>query len=103
MASSILVSNKKGDILIYRKFRDDTTRQEMQHFCDKIIATKSAEAPVQHLAGVSYMHVAAGNIVIVAASKSDANCMMILHFLHQFILLLKAYFTDGDVSESSIR
>ena len=26
MASSVLISNKKGDILILRKFRDDTSR-----------------------------------------------------------------------------
>ena len=103
MASSILISNKKGDILIYRRFRDDTTRQEMQLFCDKVIATKSAEAPVVLLAGVSYLHVTAGDIVIVAASKQDANCMMILHFLHQFLIVLKSYFPDGDVSESAIR
>lgn len=103
MASSILIANKKGDILIIRKFRDDTTRQELQHFCDKIIATKSMEAPVLHLAGVSYLHVTTSDIVIVAASKSDSNCMMLLHFLHQFLELLKAYFTDGEVSESSIK
>jgi hypothetical protein len=41
----------------------------MQLFCDKVIATKSAEAPVVLLAGVSYLHVTAGDIVIVAASK----------------------------------
>ena len=46
MASTVLIANKKGDILIHRKFRDDTTRQEVQHFCDKVIATKSNEAPV---------------------------------------------------------
>lgn len=56
-----------------------------------------------HLAGVSYLHVAAGDIILVAASKSDSNCMMLLHFLHQFIVLLKAYFTDGEVTESSVR
>jgi hypothetical protein len=61
------------------------------------------EAPVLHLAGVSFLHVAASDIVIVAASKSDSNCMMLLHFLHQFLLLLKAYFTDGEVTESTIK
>jgi hypothetical protein len=46
MASSLLIANKKGDILIHRKFRDDTSRQEMQYFCDKVISAKSTEAPV---------------------------------------------------------
>lgn len=61
------------------------------------------EAPVLNLAGVSFMHVATSDIVLVAASKSDSNCMMLLHFLAQFLLLLKAYFTDGEVTESSIK
>ena len=103
MASSVLISNKKGDILILRKFRDDTSRQELQHFCDKVIATKSIETPIVSLNGISFLHVSAGDIVIVAASKSDSNCMMLLHFLHQFLLLLKSYFTDGEVTESSIK
>lgn len=103
MASSVLIANKKGDILIYRKFREDTTRQEMQHFCDTVIATKSAEAPVVLLAGVSYLHVAANNVVVVAACKQDSNCLMLTHFLHQFILVLKAYFVDGEISESAVR
>jgi hypothetical protein len=30
MASCFLIANKKGDILIHRKYRDDTTRKEMQ-------------------------------------------------------------------------
>lgn len=75
----------------------------MQHFCDRVISTKSTEAPVLQLAGVSYMHVLAGDVVIVVACKSDANCMMLLHFLHSFKLILKAYFTDNEVTEAQVR
>jgi hypothetical protein len=82
MASAILIANKKGDILLYRRFRDDTTRQEVQHFCDTVIATKSADAPVLLLAGVSFMQYHINDVVLIAATKSDANCMMLLHFLN---------------------
>jgi len=28
------------------------------------------------------MHVTIGDVVLIAATKQDANCMMLLHFLH---------------------
>jgi len=49
------------------------------------------------------MHVTAGDVVIAVASKADANCMMLLHFLHEFKMVLKAYFIDGEVTESAVR
>lgn len=103
MASTIVISNYKGDILIYRRYRDDTTRREIQHFCDTVIATKSSQSPVESVAGVSFMHVAISDICIVVATKSDVNCMMIFHFIHQFITLLKAYFENGELTEATVR
>ena len=29
--------------------------------------------------------------------------MMLLHFLHQFALILKSYFTDGNLCEATVR
>ena len=75
----------------------------MQHFCDSVIATKSNDTPVIYLAGISFMHVSVGDVVLIAATKQDANCMMLLHFLHQFALILKSYFTDGLLSEAAVR
>lgn len=47
MSSSIVFVNQKGDILIYRRFRDDVSRAEVMNFCDKIVATKAAkETPI---------------------------------------------------------
>ena len=69
MASSIIICNFKGDILIYRRYRDDTSRPEIQHFCDTVVATKASESPIVNLAGVSFMHVAISDISIVVATK----------------------------------
>jgi len=47
MASSLVICNQKGDILIYRRFRDDVSRNEIMLFCDKVVATKAAkETPI---------------------------------------------------------
>lgn len=57
MASSIVFVNQKGDILIYRRFREDVSRAEVMNFCNKIVATKAAkETPIICLDGVSFIH-----------------------------------------------
>ncbi len=40
MISSIVIVNLKGEILIYRSFRDDVFRNEIQDFCSQVVATK---------------------------------------------------------------
>jgi hypothetical protein len=86
MASSIVFCNQKGDILIYRRFRDDVSRGEITNFCNKIIATKAAkETPTLCLAGVSFMHSTYNDMTVIAATKGNVNCALLLTFLHQFI------------------
>lgn len=74
MASSIVFINSKGDILIYRKYRDDVTRQETLNFCNKIVATKEAkETPIIKIDGVSFMHTTINDVTLVATTKGNAN------------------------------
>ncbi len=88
MASSILFVNEKGDILIFRKFRDDVSRKETLNFCNKIVATKEAnETPLIEIDGVTFMHTTVNDVTVVATSKSNCNCTMIMEFLYQLILL----------------
>jgi AP-2 complex subunit mu-1 len=47
MISSIVFINSKGEILIYRTYKDDITRTETMHFCTSVIARKeSKESPI---------------------------------------------------------
>jgi AP-2 complex subunit mu-1 len=54
------------------------------------------------MAGVSFIHTTHNDITLIAATKNNVNCALILHFLHGFINLCKAYF-GGDINENSIR
>ena len=67
------------------------------------MATKlSKETPVISLAGVSFIHTTYNDITLIAATKINVNCALILHFLNQFIKLCTAYF-GAEINESSIR
>jgi hypothetical protein len=52
MISSIVFINHKGEILIYRIYKDDITRSETTQFCAKVVATKeNKECPIINIDG----------------------------------------------------
>jgi AP-2 complex subunit mu-1 len=102
MASSLVLVNIKGEVLIYRNYKYDVSRSETMEFCRKIIATKEAkEKPIIYMNGVSYIHTTDGEITLLATSKSNTNTAMIFNFLYAFINLCKSYF--GSFSEEKIK
>lgn len=102
MASSIVLINYKGEVLIYRSYKYDVSREETMEFCRKIIATKeSKEKPIIYLNGVSYMHTSENNITLLATTKSNSNVAMIFDFLYSLVKLFKSYF--GEFSEKKIK
>jgi len=83
MASSLVFVNGKGEILIYRRYRDDVSRAETTTFCNKIVATKEVkETPIIEIDGVSFIHTTVNDITLVATSKSNCNCTLIMEFLY---------------------
>jgi len=79
MSSSVVFVNQKGDILIYRRFREDVTRAEVMNFCNKIVATKSAkETPIVCLDGVSFIHTTHNDITLACTSKGNVNAALMI-------------------------
>lgn len=102
MASSLVLINVKGEVLIYRNYKYDVSRQETMEFCRKIIATKEAkEKPIIYMNGVSYIHTTDSEITLLATTKSNSNSAMIINFLYSFISLCKSYF--GEFSEEKVK
>ena len=102
MASSIVFINIKGEVLIYRTYKYDVSRQETMEFCRKIISTKeSKEMPIRYMNGVSYIFTQEGEIVLLATTKANINTAMMFQFLYSFIKICKSYF--GEFTEEKIR
>ena len=103
MASSILLLNSRGEVLIYRSYRDDVSRSEVSQFCTQVVAAKEAsERPIVTLNGVHYIHITHNTITLVSASASNVNTAMIVQFLYKLVDLFKAYF-GGEFDENSVR
>ena len=102
MASSIVFINIKGEVLIYRTYKYDVSRQETMEFYRKIISTKeSKEMPIRYMNGVSYIFTQEGEIVLLATTKCNINAGLMFEFLYAFIKICKNYF--GEFTEEKIR
>lgn len=56
MISSLMFINQKGEILIYRVYKDDILRSECVQFCSRVVATKeNKESPIIYINGNRYI------------------------------------------------
>eukprot|EP00744_Colponema_vietnamica_P005789 GILI01008446.1.p1 GENE.GILI01008446.1~~GILI01008446.1.p1 ORF type:complete len:430 (+),score=112.44 GILI01008446.1:49-1338(+) len=103
MISLLLFINSKGEILIYRSYRDDVSRAEATVFCQRVIAKKEAkEKPILSLGSCHFIHITVGDITLVACTKSNVNVSCVFSFLFKLVDLFKAYF-NGTLDENAVR
>eukprot|EP00928_Gymnodinium_smaydae_P011650 TRINITY_DN14271_c0_g1_i2.p1 TRINITY_DN14271_c0_g1~~TRINITY_DN14271_c0_g1_i2.p1 ORF type:complete len:413 (-),score=96.25 TRINITY_DN14271_c0_g1_i2:530-1768(-) len=103
MISSILLINLKGEILIWRAYKDNVTRAEWLSFCNRVVAAKEArDKPVQGINGCHFIHTTVGDICLVAATKDNVNVVLVLKLLFKMVELFKAYF-GGVFDEAQVR
>lgn len=104
MLSVLFIATVKGEILIFRQYKDNVSRNECQAFCTKAISTKeAAERPIFKLGDCSFIHVSAGDIVLVAGTKENSNAVLIVNFLYKLIDLLKSYSSNAAINEAAVR
>jgi AP-2 complex subunit mu-1 len=103
MISSILLINLKGEILIWRAYKDNVSRTDWQTFCNRVVAAKeSRDKPVQSINGCHFLYTVQGDICLVAVTKDNVNVMLVLKLLFKMVDLFKAYF-GGTFDENQVR
>jgi len=102
MIAALLFINQKGEVIIYRTYRDNYNRQVADTFRTQVIANKEAgRSPVKTIGDTHFLYIKVGNMYAVAVSAGNAQCAIAFQFLHEVVKVLKGYF--GDVTEESIR
>lgn len=72
------------------------------NFCNRIVATKAAkETPIICLDGVSFIHSTINDITLVATSKGNINCALIVSFFYSLVTLCKSYF-NNEFNENAV-
>eukprot|EP00039_Didymoeca_costata_P019239 m.336758 g.336758 ORF g.336758 m.336758 type:complete len:427 (+) comp17953_c0_seq1:126-1406(+) len=101
--SAVFFLDLKGKPLISRDYRGDVHFSEIEKFLPALNAREEDghESPIIATGGVTFAYVKYMNLYLVAASKHNANMMMIFVFLHKVIEVFKTYFRE--LEEESIR
>lgn len=103
MISSFMILNLWGDILIYRDYRGEVKRSEMNSFSLFLLSAKNlSNVPVIYHNGVSYYYISQKDLFLIVSSKSNSNVALIFEFLYAFLLICKNYFRD-ELADSIVR
>ncbi len=75
MISAVFLINQKGEIIIYRLYRDDVALSAANLFRVQVIAAKEAGAgaPVKQIEGSTFMYIRHKDMFFVAVSRTNAN------------------------------
>jgi AP-2 complex subunit mu-1 len=85
MISAIYLINLKGEVLIYRSYRDDVSRAAADAFRMQVLAAKEFRSPVQVYEKASFFHIRSANVYLVAATRENVNASMVFEFLYQLV------------------
>ncbi|GBG33753.1 AP-2 complex subunit mu [Hondaea fermentalgiana] len=104
MISAVLVINERGEVVMYRAYRDDVTREAAEAFRVEVVARKETGnvPPVQLVDNTSFLHTRRNKLFFTAVTKSNGNPALIFEFLFQLQRVVAAYLGE-DFSENDLR
>jgi AP-2 complex subunit mu-1 len=103
MISAVYIINSKGDIILFRKYRDDVTRNAAENFRLQVIADKKNDvAPITTHNKCFFFHIRADDLYVVVASRQNAHAVMCFNFLYGMVDIFRSYF-EGKFNEKTLK
>mmetsp|Transcript_20293 Transcript_20293/g.24260 ORF Transcript_20293/g.24260 Transcript_20293/m.24260 type:complete len:434 (+) Transcript_20293:455-1756(+) len=102
-ASAVFILDLKGKVLIARDYRGDVSLSCADTFMTRLHSDESegSLAPTFIENDVSYAYVQHNNLYLLAVTRSNANAMAMLTFLHRLVGVFTHYFRE--LEEESLR
>ena len=91
MISAIFLVNQKGEVVMNRIYRDDVSRQVVDTFRLKVIASKEtgSQAPIKTVESSTFLYTRQNNLYLVAVTRSNVNPALVFEFLFRLIKIFK--------------
>jgi len=104
MFSAIFFLNQKGEIIIYRLYRDDVSRNAADAFRMNVLSGRREQHlhPIKNVNNTTFIHIKFDNILLLAVTKQNVNANLVLEFLYRMIEIFKSYF-GGVFNEEQVR
>jgi len=101
-ASALFIMDLKGKILISRNYRGDVPMSASEKFTKHLLEDEeSTLTPIITDDGITFVYIRHNNLYLMAFTKKNANCMVILNFLYRLVEVFEDYFNE--LVEESIR
>ena len=95
MISAVYFIDSRGDIILFRKFRDDITRNAAENFRLDIIADKKNDlAPITAHNNCFFFHIREQDMFLVVATRQNVNAALCFDVLYNMVGVFKAYFDE---------
>ena len=105
VCSALYILDSNFKVLLSRDWRGDTSPSHVEAFAAKVqeAESESEQRPIieDPDLSVTYSYVQHNNLYLLALTKSNANAVALLTFLHRIIAIFKHYFNE--LEEESIR
>ena len=103
MISSIMIMNLRGDVLVFRDYKDDVKRTEFTEFSSQLISSKiQKESPVIYHNGTSYLFIKNKDLFLICSTKTNPDAAIVFQFLFTFLNICKAYFAT-ELNDATVR
>lgn len=102
MISALYFINLRGEVVIFRAFRDDITKAAADSFRMQVLASKEFRAPVLKYDNASFFFMRDSNLYLVAATRGNVNAAMVFQLMFEIVNLVKAYF-NGSYGEEIVK
>jgi len=100
--SAVFIMDIKGRIIISRDYRGDIPMNVSEKFTRHLnLEDEEDKTPIVQAGPYTFVYIRHNNLYLVAMTKRNANCMIILSFLYRLTEVLQEYFNE--LEEESIR
>ena len=103
--SAVYLLNLRGDVLIYRAYRDDVNRNVIESFRDEILSDSERSdgtGPLRLLGSASFLYVRVENVYLVVVTQGNSNATLALKFMTDLAGVFRSYF-GGECNDNAIR
>lgn len=98
-----MIVNLRGDVLVFRDYKDDVKRAEFTEFSAYLVSSKALkENPVIYFSGTSYLYIKNKDLFIICSTKTNPDAALVFQFMFQFLNICKAYFAS-ELNDATVR
>ena len=81
MITAVCILNRTGDLLAFRRYRNDFNKAALEDYRIGVVAAHELKSPATLIDQFSFLHIYHNEVYYVAMTRQNANAALIFEFL----------------------